>query len=191
MGDIFELVLGLLCFAVPLLMGWVIGSSVERRHFSELDDREDRIRSTMIITQMKRPLYPAIGQRPAQIVTSEVVIATDYLKTFLAGWRSFFGGEVRSYRTLMERARREAVLRIIEEAETLGFNAVGNIRLSPCEIGGKAANAVILASGTAYHSNIAIRSAEPAAPTVERTLAPLDPNNPYQAEVASDQPDAT
>ena len=94
---------------------------------------------------------------PPAIVVGETVIATDYLKSFLARLRNIFGGEIRSYRTLLERARREALLRIVEEARGMGYNAVCNVRFETADVGGnstmrKVAMVAILASGTAYHA---------------------------------------
>ena len=43
-------------------------------------------------------------------------LVCDYLKNFLSRIRNIFGGEMKSYRTLMVRARREALLRIVEQA---------------------------------------------------------------------------
>lgn len=175
-----EMLLYLALFLLPLIGGWIIGSAVERRHFAELNARDDELRSIMIITQMKRPLAPAPGKQPPRIVTAEVVIATDYLKTFMAGWRGVFGGEIRSYQSLMERARREAVLRIVEAAYRLGYNAVGNIRLDPCEIGAKAAMAAIVATGTAYHSSMAVTPREDEIPpNLPPQTFPGDAENPY------------
>jgi uncharacterized protein YbjQ (UPF0145 family) len=93
------------------------------------------------------------------MIVKEVVIASDYLKSFLAKLRNIFGGEVRSFETLLERARREALLRIIEEAQSNGYNAICNLRMDTAEIGGNldkkgAAMATILASATAYRTTI-------------------------------------
>ena len=52
---------------------------------------------------------------------AEVVVASDYLKSWLASWRKMFGGEMKSFRTLQERAKREAVLRLTEQAVAQGF----------------------------------------------------------------------
>ncbi len=54
-----------------------------------------------------------------------VVIATDYFKVFAAGLRNLFGGEMKTYRTLMGRARREAIVRMLEQAQELGGDAGG------------------------------------------------------------------
>ena len=94
------------------------------------------------------------------IVYGETVIASDYLKTFFASLRGIFGGEVRSFQKMQERARRESVLRLIEAARNEGYNAVCNVRLETADVGGGAMTrkkkgfpmSAILASGTAYNA---------------------------------------
>jgi uncharacterized protein YbjQ (UPF0145 family) len=156
-----EPVFALLIFLGPLILfGLIIGRTVERRHLQRLDERE-AIHRDVLITQVKTfPMAVIGGQTPA-VVMSEAVIASDYLKTFLAGWRNIFGGEVRSFRMLQERAKREAILRLIERAVSQGFNAVCNVRVSGADIGGntsggknKVPMAAIMATGTAYQARI-------------------------------------
>ena len=61
------------------------------------------------MTQIRSfPAYAAVGPLPTMLV-AEVVISSDYLKSFLARLRNIFGGEIRSVGTLLERARREVL----------------------------------------------------------------------------------
>ena len=57
------------------------------------------------------------------------MISVDYFKRFLAGLRALFGGRIKSYETLMDRARREALLRLKELADARGYHALVNVRL--------------------------------------------------------------
>ena len=145
-------------FVILIALGFFVGGTTERRHLADLTRREEAT-SGFLATQSKHFLgNPEAGHTPT-IVVKEVVIASDYLKTFLAKLRNIFGGEVRSFETLLERARREALLRIIEEAQSNGYNAICNLRLNTAEIGGNldkkgAAMASILASATAYRTTI-------------------------------------
>ena len=143
--------------AFLLTLGLIVGGRTERKHFADLQARE-AVLSNFVSTQSKHYLgQPQLGQPPTMIV-KEVIIASDYLKTFLAGLRKIFGGEVRSFESLLERARREALLRIIEEAQANGYNAICNLRMETAEIGGNmrtrgTAMASVLASATAYRTN--------------------------------------
>ena len=66
-----------------------------------------------------------------------MVIANDYFKAFVAGLRNLFGGKIRTYETLLDRARREAILRMKEEAQKLGADFVFNIKYETSNISGQ------------------------------------------------------
>ena len=138
-----------------LALGLFAGRYIERKHFRDIERRERQM-SDMLVTQLKS--FPAadLDTPVACLVVAEVVIATDYLKSFLASLRNIFGGEIKSYQSLLARARSEATLRIQEQARRQGYNAICNVRYETADVGGnstmrKVAMAAIIASGTAYH----------------------------------------
>ena len=109
----------------------------------------------MVVSDIKSFPGGADTRAGATMVLGEVVIATDYLKSFLARIRKILGGELRSYESLMQRARREAMVRMLEQAREMGYDAVCNLRLDPSDIGGatqrrRAVMVAICATGTAY-----------------------------------------
>jgi len=144
-------------FIVPLLLiaiGWIAGRAAEGRHFRSLARRE-RDLAHMFLSDIKTFPGGADATKHAAFVMGEAVIASDYLKTFLAGLRKLVGGELHSYESLMNRARREATLRMLEDAHRRGYNAVCNMRLGSADIGGMtgskgAAMVEVFATGTAY-----------------------------------------
>ena len=139
-----------------LALGWSAGSLAERRHFARLNKRE-RANGPFLITQIKSFPAHVPAESPPQMIVAEVVVASDYFKSFLEKLRGLFGGEVRSFHSLLSRARREATQRIVEQARSLGYNAICNLRIETADIGGNmgkkkgAAMVAILASATAYH----------------------------------------
>ena len=154
MLDFISTFFPLIVVLVMLMLGFFIGGANERRHFRSLESRETAM-SNLVTTQSKHFLSPTTGGNPPCLLVSEVVIASDYLKTFLAALRNIFGGEVRSFETLIERGRREAVLRVQEHARELGYNAICNVRLNTAEVGGRrVAMAAVICTATAYHSSV-------------------------------------
>jgi uncharacterized protein YbjQ (UPF0145 family) len=144
----------LIRFVLLILLGWIVGRTAERRHFLRLERREREL-AHMLVTDVKTFPGGADPSKRAALVHGEAVIATDYLKSFLAALRKLVGGELRSYESLMTRARREAVVRMLEEAHRLGYDAVCNLRLGSADIGGMtgkrgAAMVEAFAWGTAY-----------------------------------------
>ena len=141
-----------------LMLGVLAGGWAERKHFRSLDEREANTQS-LIVTQSKLFIEPMKGHQPPLMVCAETVVASDYFKNFLSAFRKFFGGEMKSYNSLMDRARRETLMRLKEQAIAMGYDSLCNVRLEPADVGGmtgkKAAVMVcILGSATAYHSGL-------------------------------------
>ena len=81
------------------------------------------------------------------VVTGSTVRAKHLGKDILAGFKNIVGGELRSYTELLGEARQEALRRMIAEAESMGANAVVNVRFSTSSIAQGAAE--LFAYGTA------------------------------------------
>ncbi len=135
-----------------LLVTYIIGSITEKRHFEGLAKREHWSRNMTVITLKTPP--PDWEAQKVGLVMGNVVISVDYFKRFLAGLRSIVGGRIKTYEPLLDRARREAMMRMKEEARNKGFNTILNVRLETTRLatrkGGKGVAGIeILAFGTA------------------------------------------
>ncbi|MHC4914578.1 MAG: YbjQ family protein [Planctomycetota bacterium] len=143
-----------------ILLGLVVGTAVERAHFRGLAEREREL-AHMLVTDVRSFPGGADPSAGAAMVVGQAVIATDYLKSFLASLKKLLGGELGSYLSLLDRARREAVLRMLEEARQGGYDAVCNLRLDTADIGGSgvaskgAVMVALIATGTAYRRRAA------------------------------------
>ncbi len=150
-----EVVINLVILGFFLSLGFFVGGYLERRHFRRLDSFE-RENSDFLITQIKQFPDGVSSSSTPKLVVAEAVISSDYLKTFLSSIRKFFGGELKSYRSLLERARREALARVIQQAKDQGYDAICNLRFDTADIAGatnpqKATVLVaMVASATAY-----------------------------------------
>jgi uncharacterized protein YbjQ (UPF0145 family) len=83
------------------------------------------------------------------------VIAEDYFKRIAAGLRGLVGGRITVYESLLDRGRREAIVRMKQEARQLGATMILNVRLETASLseerGGRASmfSAEFIAYGTA------------------------------------------
>lgn len=128
-------------FAVPLLLlvgAYFIGTAIERDHYRRLRTREQASRRFLTVTFPYVPRDEEVVE--TTLVTGSVVISVDYFKRFLAGLRMLFGGRITSYEPLLDRARREAVMRMKEDARDRGFHAVSNVRLETSRLASSAGN---------------------------------------------------
>jgi len=146
----------LLQFGLPLgliLFAYFIGSFLEKRHFRSIRKREDALHAYPVTTFRNLPREWRVGS--SELVTGNVVVSLDYFKRIIAGLRGLIGGRVKTYEPLLDRARREAVLRMVEGAKSRGFDAVVNVRLETSRLanswgnGEGTAGVEMLAFGTA------------------------------------------
>ena len=142
----------LIIFAVLISLGYVFGKIAERNHYKSIVERENKL-LTLPTTSSKYPIGEAININKSQLVQGNVVISVDYFKRMLAGLRNIFGGRVQSYETLLDRARREAILRLKESCPEA--DQIINLRLETSSIykgqRGNIGSVEILAYGTAIY----------------------------------------
>lgn len=141
---------GIIGFILVTALGFFIGRMNERRHFARLIAREAELSDIATLTTQG---YEAGADNPA-LVTGAVVIANDAFKKLMAAFRIFFGGPIRSYESLMERARREAIVRMKEQARAQGHDAVLGVRLETATILGKSGRVVAGLEVVAYGTGL-------------------------------------
>ena len=141
----------LIIFLVLLAMGYGFGRYAETKHYKSIIKREKELNSIPAVAT--KILVPPRNDLNSQLVSGSVVISIDYFKRFIAGLRNIFGGRVTSYESLLDRARREAILRMKEEAKKLNAELVFNIKLETSSIhkgrGNSIGSVEVLAYGTA------------------------------------------
>jgi len=136
-----------------LLLAYFIGNLLEKKHFSRIREREEE---NIGFPTVSFDTMPADWNASSStMVMGSIVISLDYFKRVIAGLRSLVGGRIKTYEPLLERARREAVLRMVEAARADGYDAVFNVRLETSRLanargdGQGIAGVEMLAYGTA------------------------------------------
>lgn len=122
-----ELLVNIGLIVLPLALGFFFGQWNERKHYKSILEREEKLRTLMAFSSRHVP--EDIDISDAHLVVGSAVISVDYFKSFLAGLRGIFGGTMSSYETLLERARRESILRMKQKAKDLGSDVIFNVRL--------------------------------------------------------------
>jgi len=122
----------LIIVAILLLLGYSMGTIAEKRHYKSIKEREKIYLHVPVVT-MKNALDANREVHSATLVTGNVVVSIDYFKKFLATLRFLVGGNVKSYETLIDRGRREAILRMKQEAGNVDI--ILNLRIETSSIG--------------------------------------------------------
>lgn len=146
-------------YSIPLLIlavAFFAGNVSASRHEKSLLERQETVAHihTTDLNRFSQP-DPTIQ---ANLFTAEVTLGIDHFRGFLGRLKNIFGGQIRSYQKTLDRARREALMRVIEQAHFAGYNAVANLRLEFVDISGKAnrvkraSMVTIIAYGTGYRT---------------------------------------
>lgn len=146
----------LLVYAITpamLLGAWITGTLLERRHLNRLLLLESGSRDVLALTIEDLPAGWRVAS--SDLVIGNVVISQDYFKRFAASIKGIFGGRIRVFEPLLERARREALLRMKAEARACGHDVIINVRIETSPLakarndGKGTAGVEIMAFGTA------------------------------------------
>jgi uncharacterized protein YbjQ (UPF0145 family) len=125
-------VYNLLFFIALISVGYLVGTLAERYHYRSIDRREKMFLNLPAVT-IKPIKYPDDMIKSAELVYGSAVISIDYFKRFTASLRNIFGGTVKSYESLIDRARREALIRMKEMAGD--SRIIVNVRIETSTIG--------------------------------------------------------
>jgi uncharacterized protein YbjQ (UPF0145 family) len=145
--------LGLAIAPIMLLGAWISGGILERRHLKSLLLLEGGSRDVLAVTIEDLP--PHWHVESCELVMGNVVISQDYFKRVVASVKGIFGGNISVLEPLLERARREALIRMKGVAHARGYDTIINVRIETAALGrarrdGKGVAGVeILAFGTA------------------------------------------
>ena len=131
-------------------LGWSLASYLEHRHNKQMAEREKTL-TGIHVTTAKRA---GKGAESGVIIYGSVVIAHDIFRTLIIQIRKIIGGNIKAYERLMARGRREAFIRLKEEAQLRGFNKVINVRFAGSPVTGRFLHATeVVAYGTGVHSD--------------------------------------
>jgi len=87
----------------------------------------------MILTNLESVPGKSIT-RHLGLVSGSTVRAKHAGRDIMAGLKNIFGGELKGYTELLQESREEAINRMVEQAQSIGANAILNIRFSTSSI---------------------------------------------------------
>ena len=143
----------LILFLIILFVAAASGTIIEKNHYKKIKEREIKHFRYPMVSFEKKVLPNNKKIEKAELVCGSVVLAADGFKGFISGLKNIFGGRVTPYESVLDRARREALLRMKESA--LGADIIVNAKIETTNLidinTGKKANpqVSILAYGTA------------------------------------------
>lgn len=163
--DIIELII----IGVLLVASFFTGSYIETSHLNDIKKRERVARRIPFVSTRAREILGDTNSRGGalpqltptieapiarvELVYGSAVVGADYFKTTLASIVSLFGGNLPTLESVLDRARREAVLRLIDDAK--GSSYIANVRYETSVLSEASSNSIpkveVLAYGTAVY----------------------------------------
>ena len=125
--------LDLFIFLALMVLGYTAGSIAEKRHYKSIHRREKELVKLAVVTAEGRFREGVV--KDSFLVNGSTVVSNDYFKRLLAILRNIVGGRVKAYESLIDRSRREAILRMKEKARAGGAHMIVNLRLETSTIG--------------------------------------------------------
>ena len=149
----------LLVILALFLLGWWVGRAREQAHLAELDRKERELAPITLSTCRHAPSSWTIDT--PRLLNGSVVISWDYFKAVVSSVHRLLGGRITSLESLVLRARREAVVRLKEEARVAGYDGVIGLRLETARMSNSSGNnglggVEVLAYGTAVRRSGAL-----------------------------------
>ena len=124
----------IIIFIILIMVGYFSGTLAEANHLRSIRKREKEFVNLPAVT-----IEDAISQEKEiefiTLVSGSCVVSLDYFKRTLAAIKNIFGGRIGAYETLVDRARREAILRMKEKAKKIGSDIIINTRIETSSIG--------------------------------------------------------
>lgn len=146
-----DLLLLLLFWSVAIVIGYVCGRIAERRHYDSIHARE-KAWLHLPTTSGRFPVTTGQVAR-CELVSASTVVSVDYFKRAAAALRTIVGGQVKSHESLLDRAKRESILRLKESCP--GAHEIVNLRLETVSLSNNGSGSIgaveIFAYGTAIY----------------------------------------
>lgn len=142
-----ELLIKVIIFICLFSIGWYFGRRAEQQHLNALLKAEAELSYIRLGT-----LRFETREQSGQLIMASVVISHDYFKMVWAQIHNFFGGTLVTYESLLERARREAIIRLKRQAQQLGCHEILAVRLASSELNEQGGMVEVIAYGTAIYA---------------------------------------
>lgn len=119
-------------FLILVVIGYFRGRHHERAHLLALAEEELALKDVLIFATR----YPDMSAERSDpvLVSGSAVVSSDYFRFLLANLRKFLGGSYAAYENLNERARRQAIVRMKQEARKHKADMIFNMRVNTSRI---------------------------------------------------------
>ena len=84
------------------------------------------------------------------VVTGSTIQSKNFVSDFAQGIKSIVGGELKSYTSMMEKARNQATQRMVDQAVKMGADAIIGVRYTTSRLMAQAAEVLVYGTAVRY-----------------------------------------
>lgn len=114
----------IIIFFILLVITFITGTLIEKKHLKSLEMRENTLPKVPVINFDRHTFNQPV--ETVNMLSANAVIGADYFKTVLSNLVSIFGGNISAIENVLQRARREAVIRL--KQQSFGADFLANLR---------------------------------------------------------------
>ncbi|MCX8093038.1 MAG: YbjQ family protein [Candidatus Goldbacteria bacterium] len=126
--------LDVIFFIFLVFLGFTSGTIAEKSHYRSIKKREENLMHIPVVNSGDF-IDNSKEIENVYFISGSCVVALDYFKMVFAAIKQIFGGRIQSYETLIDRGRREAILRLKEKAASKNVDVIINLRIETSSIG--------------------------------------------------------
>ena len=142
-------------FIIILLLWLFFGKRAEKKHYASILEREERYKHIPILSDKDTRLLEGI-EGVWVLCTWGTVVSIDAFKKLMATFVNIFWGKMKAYESLVDRARREVILKVKQKAQEAWYNTIINLRIETSSISKSAKSNVGSVEALAYATAIRI-----------------------------------
>lgn len=121
----------LIVLIILLITWYAFWHMAEKKHYKKIIEKEKEHREMVVLSKKDAKVLWVTW---TLLVTSNIVLSIDYFKKFIAWFIHFFWWRMKVYETLLDRARRDTLVNIKEQAKKKWYDAIVNLRLETSSI---------------------------------------------------------
>ncbi len=144
-------------FLILVACGLIFGKIAEKKHYKSILEREEKYKNIVILSDKDLKNIKNI-EGEGVLITRGPVVSIDFFKKLMSAFVNFFGGRMKSYETLLDRARREVILQVKQKTMEAWYNCVANLRIETSSISKNARQNVGAVEAMAYATAVKITS---------------------------------
>lgn len=123
--------LDLIILIILLWLWYFFGHRAEKNHYKRIIEKEKELIDIVVLTKTD---VKNLNAETWEIVYWTIVVSIDYFKKFISSFVKIFWWRINAYESLLDRARRDTLVKVKQQAKDAWCNAIANLKIETSSI---------------------------------------------------------